>query len=267
MMNHSELTERASVLKEVIRKAGEKALEFYHNRSQLEVQHKGVQDFVTQADKSVEQYVTQTLLSHFPNDSVFGEEMGGTPTESVWVIDPIDGTTNFIQGIPLFCVSIAFVHQGVIEIGMVYAPVFDELFSAVRGQGAYCNDVPIQTNRHDKLSEAILGIGKSSRTNVGEYVKMIEKLVEVHCEYRRFGTAALMLAYSACGRVDGYYESHLNSWDALAGLLLNEEAGAFVYPFLQGDALTQGNVTLTCPKALQNQFMEILNMPLIENSL
>lgn len=257
-MNDSALTQRFAAAKEIAVIAGKQALEFFNNRSQLAVQHKGLQDYVTQADQAVEQTITQNLQDRFPLDTVIGEEMGGTPSQAVWVIDPIDGTTNFIRGIPYFCISIAFVHNNEIEIGMVYDPVTQELFAAQKDRGAYCNEQPLQASNCDNLSEAIMGLGYSRRKSTSAYFQILEQLMERDCEYRRFGSAALMLAHAAAGRVEGYFELHLNSWDALAGLLLNQEAGAYVAPFLNENALTQGNRTLVCSKNLENELMQLL---------
>ncbi len=268
-MKDSEIKVRFEAAKNIAVVAGKHALDFFINRSQLAVQKKGHQDFVTEADKTIEQEITKSILYQFPDDSVFGEEMGGIPSEATWVIDPIDGTTNFIHGIPYFCISIAFIRKSadflvnndshVMEIGVIYDPVADELFSALKGHGAYRNDTPIQASGCENLSKALLGLGYSQRTDLTEYYPIIERLLREGCEYRRFGSGALMLAHVADGRIEGYYEKHLNSWDALAGLLINQEAGAYVAPFLEKDGLTKGNVTFACSKKLKDQLIAILD--------
>ncbi len=256
-MNDADLEERYRAVKQVALSAGKRALNFLNNHSELKVEHKGTQDFVTVADKANEAEITEFLLKRFPTDTVFGEEMGGSPSEAVWVIDPIDGTTNFIRGISYFCVSIAFVENNQIKIGVVYDPVADELYAALKGHGAYCNEVPIQASTCANLSEALIGLGYSRRTEPTVYANAVEKLISAGCEYRRYGAAALMLAHTAAGKFDGFFELYLNSWDALAGLILSEEAGAYVSDFLTPNALTEGNHALVCSKNLKEALTQI----------
>ena len=257
-MNHKVLQEREEVAKAIALKVGKKVLEYFNNRSRLLVQQKGLQDLVTQVDQDVEKEITETLLNHFPTDTVFGEEAGGSPSQIVWVIDPIDGTTNFIRGNAYYCISIAFVVNQAIEIGIIYDPSTDELYSAMRGQGAFCNGRCLQASACSQLSEVLIALGFSRRTDPSDYARLIEKLMHAGCEYRRYGAAALMLAHTAAGRFDGFFELHLNSWDALAGLLLCQEAGAYVAPFLHDNALKEGNRALVCPKNLQEIFLQLL---------
>ncbi|MBF0277740.1 MAG: inositol monophosphatase [SAR324 cluster bacterium] len=257
-MDHSELEARYVAVKQIALSAGKNAVHFLKNHAQFKVEQKGTQDFVTQADKANEKEITEFLLQRFPADTVFGEEMGGSPSEAVWVVDPIDGTSNFIRGISYFCVSIAFVEKKQVKIGVVYDPVADELYSAWEGHGAFCNEQPIQASRCEKLSEALIGLGYSRRTEPAAYASAIERLMSAGCEYRRYGAAALMLAHAAAGKFDGFFEVHLNSWDALAGLILNQEAGAYVAPFLTENALTEGNQALVCSKFLKEPLLELL---------
>ncbi|MCP4297108.1 MAG: inositol monophosphatase [Proteobacteria bacterium] len=268
-MKKSEIKARLEAAKEIAFDAGKHVLEFFNHRSSLVVQNKGHQDFVTEADKTIEQEITQRILSRFPGDTVFGEEMGGIPSDATWVIDPIDGTTNFIHGIAYFCVSIAFIQRNIhlsndddssysVEVGVIYDPVADELFSATRGNGAFCNDNPIKASTCDDLSHALIGIGYSQRTDLSEYSSKINRLLKEGCEYRRFGSAALMLAHVADGRMEAYYEKHLNSWDALAGLVIIQEAGAYGAPFLEKQALKEGNVTFVCADNLKARLLPLL---------
>ena len=257
-MIHDALEERLVAAKAIALQVGAKALEYFNNRSQLLVQHKGLQDLVTQVDQAVEKEITESLLQQFPTDTVFGEETGGTPSQAVWVIDPIDGTTNFVRGNPYFCISIAFVLNQEIAIGVVYDPVADELYSALKGHGAHCNETPLQASTCGHLTEALLGLGFSRKTDPSDYARMIDKFIHAGCEYRRYGAAALMLAHTAAGRFDGFFELYLNSWDALAGLILCQEAGAYVEPFLSNNALTEGNRALVCSKNLQEAFLHLI---------
>ncbi|RBP83926.1 inositol monophosphatase [Marinomonas rhizomae] len=232
------------VLEVAIRKAGKRAQTL--RQSGLSVTTKGRQDFVSQADIAVEDELRQVIRSLFPEDGFLGEESGLTQVinaknSGVWVIDPIDGTTNYVQGMDYWCVSVAYVKNNEIQMGFVYAPDRDEFFSAKKGQGAYLNGIRLQINDPEKGQE-LLGLGRSNRRPVQEYCDLILMLDEQNIEYRRFGAGALMLAHVSSGLVHGYFESHLNSWDALAGLLLIEEAGGRITGFLNNDGLLNGNL-------------------------
>ena len=164
--------------------------------------------------------------------------------EDVWVVDPIDGTANFARGIPHFCVAIAFVRGGRTEIGVTYSPMTNELFAGRRGDGATLDGVPMSCQLHSGPRAATIEIGWSSRVAVDPYVELVRKVKHAGANVRRGGSGALALAYVAAGRIDGYCELHMNAWDALAGLLLIEEAGGFANDFLAGDGLMSGNAVL-----------------------
>ena len=235
------MDEQYKALEVAIRKAGKHAQQI--RQSGLSVTTKGRQDFVSEADLSVERELKNIINSLFPNDGFLGEESGltvGASDAGVWVIDPIDGTTNFLQGMDYWCISVAYVVKGKIQIGFVYAPDRDEFFFAARGRGAYLNDVPLMINE-PKEGQAIIGVGRANRSPFNEYLDLLITLDANNIEHRRFGAGALMLAHVSSGLVHGYYESHLNSWDALAGLLLIEEAGGKISAFLEDDGLLTGN--------------------------
>ncbi|MDX1655193.1 MAG: inositol monophosphatase, partial [Candidatus Competibacteraceae bacterium] len=145
-MNQS-IDERLAAAREIVREAGALARCHFHNLASLTVEAKGHQDPVSEADRAVERLIVERIRARFPQDTVLGEEYGGRPGRAVWVIDPIDGTANFLRGLPFFCVSIAFVEDGVIRVGVIFDPVRDELFSAREGGGACCNDRPIRVSR------------------------------------------------------------------------------------------------------------------------
>ena len=155
-----------------------------------------------------------------------GAAEGDRDASGLWVVDPIDGTSNFINRVPLWCVSIAYVRQGRIEVGVIYDPNADELFAARRGQGAFCGEARISCSAADSLTQGTVGIGYSTRTPVAPAVDGIRRLLEAGGMYQRNGSGALMLAYVGAGRLLGYLEAHINAWDCLAGILLVEEAGA-----------------------------------------
>ena len=218
-------------------------------RSGLLVTVKGRQDFVSQADVFVENALKEVIFSLYPEDSILGEESGLTSTTvdsgagingGVWVIDPIDGTTNYLQGMDYWCISVAYVVNNVMQLGFVYAPDKDEFFFAKRGQGAYLNGVRLNIKEPED-GQAIIGLGRSGRRPMQEYLDSLQILDQHDVEYRRFGAGALMLAHVSSGQVHGYFESHLNSWDALAGLLLIQEAGGRVPEFLANNGVLNGN--------------------------
>jgi myo-inositol-1(or 4)-monophosphatase len=230
---------------------GRLARRHFANLDTLQVDAKGPQDHASAADREVEQFIISLLSKAFPSDGFFGEEGGGEARDDLWVIDPIDGTTNFVHGLPTYCVSLAYMRGGDVVLGMIYDPTADELFAARRGRGAACNDSPIQVSRRTRISDALVGIGFSYRRPVRPFVEAAERLLGAHCEFRRAGSGALAMAHVACGRLDGYWEQHINSWDVLAGILLVREAGGWTNDFLAGNALLEGNPILACTPALR----------------
>ena len=239
---------------ELVREAGALALASFRNAS-LVVESKGVQDYVTAVDRAVEALLVDRLHAEFPDDAFLGEEGGrrsGSPgSDALWVIDPIDGTVNYTRGLPLWCISVALVYAGEIAFGLIFNPVSDEFYCAVRGQGAFCNGQPIRVSGVRSPEAARIGMGFSYRCPPALHVRGIGRLLDAHCEYARLGSGALGLAFVADGRFDGYWEPHINSWDVLAGICLVREAGGWVSDFLAGDGLFGGNPILACTPALQ----------------
>ncbi len=237
--------DRLRAAKEVAREAGRTALAYFRNPDGLEVMAKGRQDFVSEADHAVEALIRERLQGLFPEDGFLGEESGAAidPKDAggIWVVDPIDGTTNFINRVPVWCVSIAYVHQSGIEVGVVYDPNADEMFAARRGHGAFCGEAPMSTSAADSLTQGTIGVGYSTRTPGATAVDSIRRLLDAGGIYQRNGSGALMLAYVGAGRLLGYLEAHINSWDCLAGVLLVREAGGWTNDFLANDGLLQGN--------------------------
>ena len=239
---------------ELVREAGALALASFRNAS-LVVESKGVQDYVTAVDRAVETLLVDRLHADFPDDAFLGEEggrrSGSSGSEALWVIDPIDGTVNYTRGLPLWCISVALVYAGEIAFGLIFNPVSDEFYCAVRGQGARCNGQPIRVSGVRSPEAARIGMGFSYRCPTALHVRGIGRLLDAHCEYARLGSGALGLAFVADGRFDGYWEPHINSWDVLAGICLVREAGGWVSDFLAGDGLFDGNPILACTPALQ----------------
>lgn len=201
----------------------------------LQVSHKGDINLVTEADLAAEKLIIDRINSYYPRHAILAEESGASssePAEWKWIIDPLDGTTNYAHGYPCFCVSIAAEHDGKIEIGVVYDPVADELFAAERGQGATLNDRTIRVSEIDELNRAMLCTGfpydVRERPDFARHFSAFTMRAQA---VRRDGSAALDLAYLACGRFDGFWEDGLNSWDIAAGVLLIEEAGGQISDF------------------------------------
>ncbi len=249
-MDSRELALRQQAAETVARDAGRLALTYLADASSLAVSLKGPQDVVTAADVAVERMIVASLHAAFPGDTFLGEEGGGVPGEMCWVIDPIDGTSNFSRGLPHWCVSIAFVAGDRTEVGVIYDPNGDLLYSARRGAGALRNAVPMRVSAVDDPARAIVDIGFSRRTEIADFAGIMTRLLERGIHVTQSQSAALGLARVADGRLDGYAERHLYAWDALAGLLLVTEAGGRTNPFLEGNALTAGNATLAATPAL-----------------
>ncbi|TFW35099.1 inositol monophosphatase family protein [Massilia horti] len=221
----------------------------------ITVTEKQHNDFVTDVDQAAEQAIIETLLKAYPDHAVLAEESGASKnlndeSEFAWIIDPIDGTTNFMHGYPNFCISIALQQRGVTTQAVVYDPVRNDLFTATKGAGAYLNDKRIRVRNPDRVAKALLecGHGADPRALV-EYLKLYE-LMQPRCQaMRNSGSAALALANVAAGRSDGYFEKRLKAWDIAAGALLVTEAGGIVGQF-DGEPgyLESGDVLAAGPK-------------------
>jgi myo-inositol-1(or 4)-monophosphatase len=228
----TDLDHRLDAAVRIACEAGQLALRHFRSLELLNIESKGHQDLVSNADREVELFVRAELARRFPNDGIVGEEHAPAPGTSghVWVIDPIDGTANFVRGIPAWCVVIACADDHGTEIGVIHEPSTGETFSASRGGGAYLNDRPIAASKATSLTEGSLGTGSSNRRPLGNVVELIALLSAEGGVFFRNASGALMLAYVASGRLLGYCEEHMNAWDCLAGLLLIEEAGGRILP-------------------------------------
>jgi myo-inositol-1(or 4)-monophosphatase len=242
------------------REAGELALEFYRKRHLLAIERKGRQDLVSEADRACESLIADSLSRAFPDDSVLGEEGGFTRRgEATWVIDPIDGTSNFLTGVNFWCVSVALVLRSEPLLGFVYDPVADEMFSAVRSEGAFLNNRPIQVSGETDMTRARVCLGFSFRRPAAAHAQDVATLLDAGCEYLRLGSGALGTAYVGAGRFDGYWERHINVWDIAAALAIAREAGATTNDFLAGDGFEKGNEILAATPALYNLLKELFD--------
>jgi len=212
----------------------------------LEVTTKGRNDYVSEVDHLVEQEIIKVIKKAYPDHAIMAEESGNAgDNDTVWIIDPLDGTTNFLHGFPHFCVSIAVSVKGRVEHAVVYDPQRDELFTASRGEGAKLNDRRLRISKRRDLKGALLATGFPFKypQHHTQYMASFEALFTRVADIRRAGSAALDLAYVAAGRLDGYWEIGLENWDLAAGLLLVEEAGGLVTDFAGQDNLfNKGNI-------------------------
>ncbi len=249
-MRGAELDTREEALVAVAREAGELAARLFSQPQSIKM--KGKQDFVTAADGEVERMIVARLKTQFPNDAFLGEEEGVKGRgDAIWVIDPIDGTANFANRIPHFCVSIAFMSAGELALGAISAPMYGEIYRARLGKGAFLNDRAMRVAEKPDIRRAIVELGWSSRRPVRAYTQMVERVLATGATFQRAGSGALGLAYVADGRTHGYCELHINSWDTLAGLLMVREAGGWTNDFLAGEALQRGNAVLACAPGLK----------------
>ncbi len=236
------------------RRAGDIQMRAFYSGQALKISAKAAGDFVTQIDKESEEVIVSTLSEAFPDHGFLGEEFGdsGKPdAEYVWVIDPLDGTTNFIHHIPQFAVSIACLKDGKLIHAVVYDPCKNELFTATRGKGALLDNRRIRVSNTLNMQEALIGTGFPFREqdNYDAYMRVLRPLMEESAGLRRPGSAALDLCWTACGRYDAFWESGLKPWDLAAGSLIALEAGAFVTDFEGEDGYLQsGNIVAGTPK-------------------
>ena len=212
--------------------AGDHIIKYLDRVQDIPVNSKGRNDFVTEVDKQAETIIIDTILKSYPNHSILAEESGSQThdKEYLWVIDPLDGTTNFLHGFPQFAVSIALKFRGVLDQAVVYDPLRQELFTASKGAGAFLNKRRIRVSGRNSLEGALLGTGFPFRDNarLDLFIKSFRAFFPKTAGIRRAGAAALDLAYVACGRLDGFWEFELNEWDIAAASLLIVEAGGNV---------------------------------------
>lgn len=233
------------------RRAGGLILQYYRRGETGEVERKGENDYVTEVDKRAEAVIIEAIHRVHPDHAIRAEESGQTgDSRTVWIIDPIDGTTNFIRGLPHFCISIAVQVDGVLEHAVVYDPVKDELFTADRDAGAALDGRRIRVSNTNRLRHALLATGFAycKSGDITTYLPTFNRLLSATGDIRRSGSAALDLAYVAAGRLDGFWELGLSPWDVAAGMLLVESAGGIVSDPFGGDPLESGHIVAAAPK-------------------
>jgi myo-inositol-1(or 4)-monophosphatase len=225
--------------------------------SGLEVKTKQVNDYVTKIDRAAEEAIIDAIHKAYPDHAILAEESGASAgkAEYRWIIDPLDGTTNFIHGFPQYCVSIGVEHRGALAHAVIYDPVKNELFTASKGRGAFVNDRRIRISKCIRLQDALVGTGFPFRElkRLDLYMKQLKALIESSSGVRRAGAAALDLAYVACGRLDAFWEMGLSPWDMAAGALLVQEAGGLVGDFKgDGGYMESGDICAATPKVFSS---------------
>jgi len=245
-----------NIATQAARAAGGNILHHLDRIDQLNVEHKGKNDYVSEVDKEAENTIIQTIKKYYPDHEILAEESGASKTkgkksDTRWIIDPLDGTTNFLHQFPQFSVSIAVEVKGKIQHAAIYDPVRDEMFTASRGSGAFVNNRRIRVSEQKTLDNSLLATGFPyyDFSYLDAYMSSLKEFITSTSGVRRAGSAALDLAYVACGRVDGYWEFNLKPWDIAAGALIVAEAGGLSTDFKGGDDfLKNGNILAANPK-------------------
>lgn len=238
------------------RRAGAIIIRYIEQTKDLKIDIKGRNDFVSEVDRQAEAEIIDILRKAYPEDGIIAEESGEFKTDSdyKWIIDPLDGTTNFLHGHPYFSVSIALQHKNRLELGVIYDPLRDELYTGIRGKGALLNNRRIRVSGLNSLEKALLGTGFPFKIphHFECYLDTFKALHPKVADVRRAGSAALDLAYVAAGRLDGFWEIGLQKWDCAAGALLIQEAGGLVSDFGGGqNYLKTGNIVAGSPKVFK----------------
>jgi myo-inositol-1(or 4)-monophosphatase len=255
-MSTTDYDARVEFAAALARDAGALALRYFNGELAYSAQSKGdPQDWVSVADRSVETLCRTRLAEAFPDDAMLGEEGGGSLGERTWIVDPIDGTLNFVHGVRYWCVSIAFVERGMRRIAAIYDPPAGELFTAAAGGGARVNGRPMRTSDCEALERALLVHGYVYRHDLDAHLRLRRALIEAGAEVKDHGAGALMLAHVAAGRFDGYLEPHMHPWDASAGLLLVEEAGGRVLSYPGERDLRDGGAVLASASGLYDRLV------------
>jgi myo-inositol-1(or 4)-monophosphatase len=258
-MTAYELRTRAEFAGTLARTAGALAQRYFLGELAFAVESKGErQDWVSVADHAVESHVRDALAAQFPQDSILGEESGGAVSDRVWVVDPIDGTLNFVHGMRYWCVSIAYIERGARRLGAIYDPSLDELFLGATGQRATCNGQPIHVSACASLDDALISQGYVHRHDLKTHLALRGTLLAGGAAVKDPGAGALMLAHVAAGRFDGFYEPHMHPWDASAGLLLIEEAGGRVARYPGANGLAAGGEVLAAAPAIYDRLTELV---------
>lgn len=251
---------RHQAAQDIAREAGALALRYFNTRAELTIEAKAnPQDVVSMADREVETLINNRILERFPEDGLMGEEHAPRSTRSgyTWIIDPIDGTSPFVMGMPDWCVSIA-VHDGTRPVASaIYAPRVDDLYHGVHGGGAWLNGHKITVDSERTVQSGLTGMGANYRIPRSYISTFADRLLEAGGMFYRNGSGALMIAYVAAGRLVGYFEPHINAWDCMAAILLVEEAGGWVAPFCADGDLSRGDAIIAAAPGAEKQLVHM----------
>lgn len=250
------------------RQAGSILLRYFDHVDSLKVTQKSRNDFVSEVDKAAEEAIISVIHQAYPDHSILGEETGQhAGNDFVWVIDPLDGTTNYLHGFPQFGISIALKHRGVLESAVVYDPITNELYTADKGNGAYMNERRLRMTGLKSLTGALIGTGIPFRDQrfIDNYLGMLKDMVKDTAGIRRPGSAALDFAYLASGRIDGFWELGLSQWDFAAGALLVKEAGGTVSDLNGGEKYLETGNVVAGSVGLHQEMLKLIKPHLDEN--
>lgn len=252
-----------NVMIKAARMAGRSLVKDFREVENLQVSMKGAGDFVSKADIAAEQIIRDALMEARPNYGWLAEESGETegkdPTRR-WIVDPLDGTTNFLHGLPHWAISIALEHKGEVIAGVIYDAAKDEMFMAEKGAGAWLNQTRLRVSGRGRLIESLFATGLpfGGRSDLPETLQDLARISPSCAGVRRFGSAALDLAYVAAGRYDGFWERRLNAWDIAAGVVIVREAGGFVEPMVDGESILESGEVIASNEAVSDKFIAMV---------
>ncbi len=243
------------------RRAGNLIHRAAENLDHLTVTKKSHADYVSEVDRAAERIIIEALLQAYPSHAILAEESGAQgESEYLWIIDPLDGTTNFLHGFPQYAVSIALQHNGILTQAVIYDPTKNDLFTATRGRGAYLNDKRLRVSKRKDMIDSLIGTGfpYTRFEHMDAYIAILQELMQKSSGLRRPGSAALDLAWTAAGRYDGFFETALKPWDIAAGCLLITEAGGMVSDLQGSDTfLKSGHICAGNPE-IHAQLLQII---------
>lgn len=258
---HECVESRLELAKKIAVTAGQLAQKMRKDPATISIREKGHQDFVTAADLAVETLIRSMIQSEFPDDSILGEEEGLSGANGrLWVIDPIDGTTNYMRGLTDWVVSIAYCENTVIKCGVIYVPDTEICGWAAEGAGAYIGQSVAKVSTCKIIDQSMILLGRSSQSSIDSYLQLLGGVLESGMEYRRSGSAALSLLCVAAGNAEAFYEAHLKPWDVAAGLLLVQEAGGFARHTNFNEFLRNGGPVLVTNQCLREEFEKVTNV-------
>lgn len=264
-IHERKIRDRHALAEEIAVAAGKVAFNYFSRRETLVVETKGdPQDVVSIADREVENFIRNRVSEMFSEDGFLGEEFGLVEGGSgyTWVVDPIDGTSPFVNGMPNWCVSIAVLHNKLPVVGVIYAPCHDEIYSAASGHGAKLNGASLSLDPNKTIRNALTGISSNHYVTPATVGKLVADLLENGGNFVRLGSGALTLAYVAAGRLVGYYEPYMHAWDCFAGYCLVTEAGGWCLPFpTEGESLIKGAPVLAAGPGAIEDLRRIVGIP------